>query len=112
MNNKELMELHKETMDKCFGIMKQKNSDYTGGEKSQDPFANFRASSVLGVHPVKGILIRIIDKIQRINSFANDGELKVSGESVDDACEDIVNYAILIKAILTEQREVLNNKEV
>jgi hypothetical protein len=44
------------------------------------------------------------DKIQRINSFANDGKLTVKEESVNDACEDIVNYAILIKAIASEDQ--------
>ena len=35
-------------------------------------------------------------------------------ESVYDACEDIVNYAILAKAILTEERKELDkeNEEI
>ena len=37
----------------------------------------------------------MIDKVQRINSFTNDKELSVSNETVEDACDDIVNYAIL-----------------
>ena len=85
--------------------MRQKNNDYTGGEKATDPFANFNAASVLGIDPVQGLLLRVIDKIQRIRSFTNDKELKVSNESVEDACDDIVNYAILAKAMLMEQRE-------
>ena len=84
--------------------MEQKNSDYTGGKSSTDPFANFNASSILGIHPVQGLLLRVIDKIQRIRSFTNDKELKVTNESVEDACDDIVNYAILAKAMLMEER--------
>lgn len=102
MNTKQLLDLHRETSDKCRKIMEQKNSDYTGGEKSKDIFANFRTASFLHIHPAKGILLRMMDKVQRINSFCNDGSLKVSGETVDDACEDIVNYAILLKAMLKE----------
>lgn len=81
-----------------------KNSDYTGGKSSTDPFANFNASSILDIHPVQGLLLRVIDKIQRIRSFTNDKELKVTNESVEDACDDIVNYAILAKAMLMEER--------
>jgi hypothetical protein len=50
------------------------------------------------------LLLRVIDKIQRIRSFTNDNELKVANESVEDACDDIVNYAILAKAMLKEKR--------
>tara|TARA_R110000772_G_scaffold46106_3_gene105336 strand:+ start:950 stop:1291 length:342 start_codon:yes stop_codon:yes gene_type:complete len=104
MTTEELLQLHKNTCETCRDIMKQKNSDYTGGEKSTDPFANFNAASVLGIDPVQGLLLRVIDKIQRIRSFTNDKELKVPNESVEDACDDIVNYAILAKAMLMEQR--------
>ena len=88
----QLLELHDETCNKCKEIMGKKNSDYTGGEKATDIFANFKASKVLD--------------IQRIQSFTNDRKLQVPNESVDDACEDIINYAILAKAMLTEEREL------
>ena len=84
--------------------MEKKNSDYTGGKGATDPFANFRCSTVLDIHPVHGIMLRVMDKIKRIHSFVNDKELQVPAESVDDACDDIVNYAILAKAMLKEER--------
>lgn len=104
MTIEELLELHESTCNTCRDIMRKKNSDYTGGKKSTDPFANFNAASVLGIDPVQGLLLRVIDKIQRIKSFTNDKELKVANESVEDACDDIVNYAILAKGMLKEQR--------
>lgn len=85
--------------------MEVKNNDYTGGKEADDVFANFRCSTILDVHPVTGILMRVLDKIQRIKTFTNDGQLSVSGETVDDACEDIINYAILAKAMLKQERE-------
>ena len=106
MTIKELLELHDETCTKCKEIMGKKNSDYTGGERATDIFANFKASKVLDIHPVKGILMRMMDKIQRIQSFTNDRKLQVPNESVDDACEDIINYAILAKAMLKEERDL------
>tara|TARA_B100000131_G_scaffold123292_1_gene120434 strand:+ start:2157 stop:2486 length:330 start_codon:yes stop_codon:yes gene_type:complete len=105
MNSKELLELHDSTCRECKKIMQTKNSDYTGGKKATDPFANFKSSVVIGIHPVHGLLMRVLDKIQRIRSFVNDKELQVPNESVDDACNDIVNYAILAKAMLREERE-------
>jgi hypothetical protein len=105
MNTEQLLNLHDETCCKCKEIMKQKNSDYTGGKNATDVFANFNASVILDIHPVQGLLLRLIDKIQRIRSFTNDKQLQVSNESVEDACEDIVNYAILAKAMLIEERK-------
>lgn len=105
VTSEELLELHKETCESCLNIMRQKNSDYTGGKNATDPFANFKCSKVLDIHPVHGLLIRVMDKIKRIHSFVNDKELQVSNETVDDACEDIINYAILAKAMLREERK-------
>jgi len=105
MNTEQLLNLHDETCGKCKEIMKQKNSDYTGGKNATDVFANFNSSVILDIHPVQGLLLRLIDKIQRIRSFTNDKQLQVSNESVEDACEDIVNYAILAKAMLIEERK-------
>ena len=100
----ELLEIHEDTCSKCKSIMVKKNNDYTGGKTANDIFANFNSSKIIGLHPVKGLLIRVIDKIQRINSFTNDKELSVPNETVEDACDDIVNYAILAKAMLLEER--------
>ena len=105
MTSKELLQLHDETCKNCRIIMEKKNSDYTGGRGATDPFANFNASKILNIHPVQGLLLRVIDKIQRIRSFTNDKELSVPNETVEDACDDIVNYAILAKAMLMEERK-------
>lgn len=97
-----LLKLHEDTCSNCREIMRAKNHDYANG--SADPFANFRIAEMFGLNPVTGILLRVTDKLQRIRSFVSTGELKVSGESVDDACDDIVNYAILMKGLLRDQR--------
>ena len=111
MTTKELLKLHDETCDKCKVIMAKKNSDYTGGSQATDIFANFNSSTILNIHPVQGLLLRLIDKVQRIRSFTNDKKLSVPDESVDDACEDIVNYAILAKAMLIEERKKIKQQK-
>lgn len=105
MNIENIIDILEESFKDLADTLRKKNSDYTGGEKSNDPFANFQASQVLGVDPIIGILIRVMDKIQRIRSFANDGSLKVSNETVDDAFNDIIGYIILAKAMIRERRE-------
>tara|TARA_R100001509_G_scaffold139154_1_gene93534 strand:- start:1472 stop:1933 length:462 start_codon:yes stop_codon:yes gene_type:complete len=104
MTSKELLQLHDDTCKSCRDIMLKKNNDYTGGKKATDIFANFNSSKILDIHPVQGLLLRVIDKVQRIRSFTNDKELSVPNETVEDACDDIVNYAILAKAMLLDER--------
>ena len=112
MTATELLKLHDETCQSCKAIMEKKNSDYTGGKTAQDALANFKDSIPLGVHPAIGLMIRMRDKMQRVKSFVADGELRVTGETVIDACEDMVNYSILLKAILAEEMEACMQKGV
>ena len=105
MNTDQLLQLHEETCKTARDIMRRKNSDYTGGSEATDALENFKASRSLGLHPATGLLLRVQDKLMRIRSFVADGELRVINESVEDACDDIVNYAILCKALLREETE-------
>jgi len=102
MNQQDLFNLHKETTSRCFKICEEKNNDYAN---SDNPFKNFESSTIFGIHPVKGILLRITDKLQRVNTFCENGQLSVKTESVDDALEDVINYCILAKGIIKKSKE-------
>jgi hypothetical protein len=107
MHRDDLLKLHDETCAKARGIMEAKNNDYTGGKQATDALANFKSASALGLHPVTGLLLRAQDKLMRIRSFVADGSLRVTGETVTDACDDLLNYAILCKALLLEEMQPL-----
>lgn len=111
MDSKELLHLHDEITARCKGIMERKNSDYTGGKTATDALSNFKGSKTLGIHPVMGLLLRVQDKMKRIESFVADGELRVQGEPVQDACDDCVNYFILAAALLKEEAAKLGTTE-
>jgi hypothetical protein len=81
-------------------IMMKKNHDYTGG--SGDPYANFRGSTSLGIPNITGILLRVQDKMMRIKTFEEKGELKVAGEGIKDALIDVINYMVLIGGLVKE----------
>lgn len=89
-----------ELYQKARAIMEQKNHDYRGG--SGDPYANFRGSVNLQIHPIIGILLRIQDKMMRIQTFVEKGQLIVKGESVEDSLIDMMNYTALIKGLIEE----------
>lgn len=82
--------------------MAAKNADYSHGGS---PFLNFRTAEILGVPAEKGLLIRVLDKIQRMKAFIDRGELSVQNESVEDAIEDVINYMILLKGMIRENAE-------
>ena len=97
--------LHQDTCKSCCEVMSQKNSDYANPEHSLNVFANFEASRVFGIHHVMGLLLRVQDKLKRIQSFVQKGELAVSEESWGDACDDVINYMILCKGLLVKESQ-------
>jgi len=74
-----------------------KNSDYTGGETCDNPFANFDASTEFGVEPLTGICIRMQDKFQRAKAFCSDGSLKCNtkGDQSKDIFRDLIGYSLI-----------------
>lgn len=75
----------------------RKQQDY--GSKD-DPFANVRASALWGTPAWVGALMRLNDKVVRLQRFARDGEL--ANESAEDSMRDIAVYA-LIALVLYEE---------
>jgi len=105
MNREELFNHHKELCNRALEIMKAKNHDYAGkgGEK---PFANFQRCEAFDVCSTEaGFLVRIIDKISRLSTFADSGQLKVKNESYQDAILDIINYMILFSAYVESKKD-------
>ncbi len=85
---------------RAVGIMKAKSSDYA---QENDPYANFRGSEFLGINLKRGILVRVMDKISRINNLI-DREAQVK-ESVENDCLDLMNYINIILMKFQEERK-------
>lgn len=99
----EYFQLIDKTQSDLRSLIEAKNTDYTGGEDIDDPFANFRQSEDLGVDPLVGLFIRMGDKFQRIKAFARTGKLAVPGEGVEDAIKDIMGYSLIALGLLSER---------
>lgn len=106
MTRDELFLMHITTCENALETMKAKNQDYSA---SKDPFGNFRVSESFGVPAEIGIIIRTTDKLKRMESFVRRGTLAVKDESIDDTIEDVINYMILLKAMLFDRKN--NEKE-
>lgn len=104
MNKKEYLEFHKQCCLNMIEITLRKNADYTG--INQDPFANFTAVADLGIcKPEQGFLVRMMDKMMRINSFVQKGVLEVKDESVEDTLLDLANYSIILCGYIRSERD-------
>lgn len=102
VTKEKLFKLHDDICNHAKWLMEKKNKDYSGGVP--DVFANFRGSSMYGVEPEIGIMIRIQDKFKRIEAFIRNGTLAVNDESCRDSIEDIVNYTVLLAGMLEERK--------
>lgn len=112
MTKAEYMEFHEAQCKRMIDITKKKNADYSGA--GDDPFANFRQVGHL-IQTIPqiveiGMITRMSDKMSRIASFVEKGELQVKDESVQDTLLDVANYAILFMGILEEAKQTAGGK--
>lgn len=94
-----------EVMEELKALHIAKSSDY-GSDK--DPFANLSSATEFGVEPWVGAMIRLNDKVKRLQAFAKKGSL--ANESVDDSLRDISVYAA-IAVVLYEEASKNDNKD-
>jgi hypothetical protein len=89
-----------EILEELHALHDRKAKDYGS---DNDPLQNVRASQDWGIPGWVGALIRLNDKVKRLQSFALKGEL--ANESAEDSMRDIAVYAI-IALVLYEQESV------
>lgn len=102
MRKSEYFDFAQSFFNECIEISKKKNADYTGGD--DNPFSNFQSVEVLGIKTEQGFLTRMMDKMKRISSFVENGELQVKDESVTDTLRDLANYSCLLAAYIKSKK--------
>lgn len=81
----------------------RKNANYAGKD---DPYANFRRCEAIGIPAWMGIIVRMEDKMSRIENLAG-GVPDMVGESLIDTLVDLGVYSLLCSLVLKERLEVL-----
>lgn len=76
-----------------------KQRDYGRGD---DPFANVRASVEWGLPAWVGAMVRLTDKVRRLQSLAQKGEL--ANEPAIDSFMDIAVYALIARVLYEEEQ--------
>lgn len=101
MQRDELFLLHSKICEEARLLMEKKNADYAS---SSDPFMNFKRAEFLGFSTAEmGVLIRMTDKMSRISTFLNRGQLSLENESVYDAIVDMINYSVILAGLLKDR---------
>lgn len=87
----------KAILDEMWALHQKKAADY--GTDS-DLLSNLRGSEAFGIPAWLGALIRMNDKVRRLQTFARKKSLV--NESVEDSLTDLACYAILALILLRE----------
>ena len=69
-----------------------KNHDYATAE---NPYKNLEGVSRIGIEPWRGIVIRLMDKFERVEQYCTNGELAIKSEGIEDTFKDIAVYSTL-----------------
>lgn len=75
----------------------RKQADYGN---TTDPFANVRASGDWGISPWVGAMVRLNDKVKRLQQYARRGTL--ANEGAEDSMLDIAVYAMIALILYRE----------
>lgn len=92
MSNEEKIALHKKYLDDLHELYKTKNFDY--GDSVHQTYMRYGMTS---------FLVRVEDKINRVNSLITKGTQKVNNEKLQDTLLDAANYLILAAIELADE---------
>ncbi|GAB4144895.1 MAG: hypothetical protein OHK0017_03890 [Patescibacteria group bacterium] len=100
-NINQLKQIAVEIFAECEKILIAKNHDYSDAD---DVFSNFKESgAVANVTPAQVALIQIGNKMSRLSQLIGQGKEPVN-ESTRDTIIDMINYLVLLKGILDENK--------
>lgn len=98
LSQKEALLIELGLINRALSVLLAKRKAYSG---SKDPVANLRVSKIFDVDPVKGTLIRLTDKLQRISRYSEQGAV---GESIwENDLPDVINYISIAAVLLLEK---------
>jgi hypothetical protein len=86
-------------LDNMQAVYEAKDNDYSA---TGLPMGNFRKCEDAGIDAWRGCLVRIGDKMSRLENFIKEKEYLVLSEKAEDTVIDLANYAILMSSLIEE----------
>jgi len=90
-------------LDNMKSVYEAKDNDYSA---TGLPMGNLRKCEEAGIDAWRGCLVRIGDKMSRLENFLKEKEYLVISEKAEDTVVDLANYAILMSCLLEELKSV------
>ena len=81
-----------DALDELKMLHDAKNHDYATAE---NPYKNLEGVQRIGIELWRGIVIRLMDKFERVEQFCRSGELAIKSEGLEDTFKDIAIYSTL-----------------
>lgn len=111
MNQTDFEIVINQTVEEIRRLLIVKGGEYAG---STDRLANFkRGAELVGVSPLQCLFIYLSKHYDAISTFVRDdaaGLVRPRSEPIDGRLDDLINYAILAKALVKEQEKARANK--
>ena len=86
-------------LDNMQSVYEAKDNDYSA---TGLPMGNLRKCEEAGIDAWRGCLVRIGDKMSRLENFLKEKEYLVVSEKAEDTVIDLANYAILMSCLIEE----------
>lgn len=106
MDNARFTKLVDETWGELTSLLHVKGGEYSGYD---DRLANFKRSALdAGTTPLQALLIFMGKHYDAVKTYIRDdaaGNIRPASEPIDGRVHDLINYLLLFKAMLVEDRE-------
>jgi len=96
-----------DALDELKMLHDAKNHDYASVE---NPYKNLEGVERIGIEAWRGIVIRLMDKFERVQQYCVNGELAIKSEGMEDTFKDIAVYSTL--ALILFRKEQEKNQEL
>jgi len=104
MDRTEFTKIFELQIDRCKGILQQKGNIYSEGT---DRLGNFKkAANLQEISPIAALLGMYSKHIVCLSDLISRPIESVTSEQWDETITDSINYLILLRALITEGREV------
>ena len=91
-----------DALDELKMLHDAKNHDYATDE---NPYKNLEGVARIGIEPWRGIVIRLMDKFERVEQYCTNGELAIKSEGMENTFKDIAVYSTLAMILFRKQQD-------
>ena len=91
-----------DALDELKMLHDAKNHNYA---EKNNPYRNLEGVERIGIEAWRGIVIRLMDKFERVQQYCVNGELAIKSEGMEDTFKDIAVYSTLAMILFRKEQE-------